>query len=231
MNRIASLTVSLALGLLITVLLPAGAAHAAAYRYWGYFQWDGSAWQFATKGADQVKPEDGSVEGWRFATATVDSTRTPRVEGVSFDEICAGTDAEAGKKRVAVVIDYGRPADNADNTEPPEPVAHCASVDAQASGLEVLGAVADVRTDKALVCGVDGFPATGCGGEVKQVSEDAKAPDTPVELGSADESSDAATKPAASDDGPGAGTWIGIGVAVLAVLGLGAAALLRRRDA
>jgi len=218
-------------GLLLALVLPVGAAHAVAFRYWGYFQWDGSAWQFATKGPDQVKPADGSVEGWRFATASEDSTRTPRVEDVSFDEVCADTEAEDGRKRVAVVLDYGRSADAEDGNTPPEPRAECASVAENASGLEVLGSVAEVRTEKALICGVDGHPATGCGGEVKQVSAAAEAPDEPVELASEESpaNDDAEATGADTDDGPGVGTWVGIGVVVLVALGLGLTALRRRR--
>jgi hypothetical protein len=238
MNRIASLSVlgarrsalAVVLGLLVALVLPASAANAAAYRYWGYYQWDGSTWQFASKGPDQLKPADGSVEGWRFAVAAPDSTRLPRVE-VSFDEVCAGTDAASGKKRVAVVIDYGRAADSEDGATPPEPIAECASVDAAATGLEVLGAVADVRADKGLVCGLDGYPATGCGGEVKSVSAAAKAPDQPVTLAPEDSASADTRTAAADDDGVDTGTLVGIGAVVVALAGLGTAALLRRRQA
>ena len=217
-------------GLVLALVVPVGAANAVAYRYWGYFQWDGSTWQFATKGPDQVKPADGTVEGWRFATASEDSTRTPRVEQVSFDDICGDTEAESGKKRVAVVVDYGRSADTEDGSTPPDPKAECASIAEDASGLEVLGSVADVRTDKALVCGVDGHPATGCGGEVKQVSAAAQAPDEPVELASdQSKATDSQATKAETDNGPGVGTWVAIGVVVLVALGIVLTALRRRQ--
>lgn len=222
--RFAALTITV--GLLLAVLLPAAAANAAAYRYWGYFQLDGDTWGFATKGPDQTKPADGSVEGWRYAVGTEGSTRLPRVQ-VTFDEICDDTEAESGKKRVAVVIDYGRKADTADNTEPPAPVGRCASVDTQASGAEVLAAVAEVRTKDSLVCAIDENPASGCGEEVKTVSAEAKAPDTQVELRT-DASEDAGSTPA--DDDSSTGTFVGIGVVALALAAL-ALALLRRRSA
>ncbi|HET7684720.1 MAG TPA: SCO2322 family protein [Marmoricola sp.] len=242
MNRIASLSITAVrratlaavlaavLGLLVALVLPVAAANAAAYRYWGYYQWDGSAWQFASKGPDQLKPADGAVEGWRFAVTTPDSSRTPRVEA-TFDEVCGDTAAESGKKRVAVVIDYGRSADSEDGSTPPEPVAECASVDTAATGLEVLGAVADVRAEKGLVCGLDGYPASGCGGEVKTVSAAAQAPDQPVELAPQSDSADTSGAAEPEDDGVGTGTWIGIGVVVVALAGLGTAAVLRRRQA
>jgi len=53
-------------------------AHAAAYRYWGFYQLSDGAWTFAQKGPDQTVPKDGSVEGWRFAVADEASTRYPR---------------------------------------------------------------------------------------------------------------------------------------------------------
>ena len=132
------------LGLVVAVLLPA-AADAAAYRYWGYYQLSGSAWQFASTGPAQTTPADGSVEGWRFAVGTEDDTRFPRATP-SFEDLCGDTAAKSGSKRVAVVIDYGRPADTSDNRKPPAPVGKCAVVATAATGLEVLSKVAEVRS-------------------------------------------------------------------------------------
>jgi hypothetical protein len=219
---------ALLLGLVLALLLPAAAASAAAYRYWGYYQLSGNTWNFATKGADQIVPVDGSVEGWRFAVGSEETSRFPRATP-SFAEICGHTKSAAGEKRVAVVLDYGRPADTADNSQPPAAVGRCAVVAAAATGLEVLSKVADVRSDKALICGIDGFPATGCGDEVKTVSDEAKAADTPVtlKLPSAAKSS----SPAKADDGDShTGTYVGIGVAVLAALAVGVAAIRRRES-
>jgi hypothetical protein len=222
----AGAAIVLVLGLLLAVLLPAGAASAAAYRYWGYYQLNGSTWEFATTGPDQTTPADGGVEGWRFAVGTEEVTRFPRATP-TFDDVCGETEAETGKKRVAVVIDYGREADTADNTEPPAAAGRCAVVDDEATGLEVLSAVADVRTGDGLVCGIDEFPATGCGDEVKTVSAEAEAADTPVtlELPEADK-----TAAVSDDDDSNAGTYIGIGVVLLAGLGVGYA-VSRRRSA
>src|SRR3954453_4735022 len=78
-TRVARLCgVALLLGVAAALLLPSGAADAAAYRYWGYYQLSGTTWQFAATGPDQTKPADGAVEGWRFAVGTEDSTRYPR---------------------------------------------------------------------------------------------------------------------------------------------------------
>lgn len=219
-------------GVLAALVLPVGAAHAAAYRFWGYYSWDGTAWQFASKGPDQLQPADGAVEGWRYAVGDDSSTRFPRTTDVDFEEICAGTEAEEGKKRVAVVLDFGRAADTADGATPPEPEARCASVPADATGLDVLGAVAEVRTDKSLVCGVDGHPATGCGEEVASVSAAAQAADEPVAFATPDASD--ATAPAADagdEAGTSTATWLGIAIVVLVALSVGLTALRRRRSA
>ncbi|HEV7147500.1 MAG TPA: SCO2322 family protein [Pedococcus sp.] len=212
---------SLIAALFVALVAPAGAANAAAYRFWGYFQLKGTSWQFATKGPDQLTPANGSVEGWRFAVAGDTETRAPRVTP-TFDAICGATKADSAHKRVAVVIDYGRPADQADGSQPPAPVGRCASVAPAATGAEVLAAVATVRSEKGLVCGVDNRPATGCGDPVKQVSAAAAAPDTHTTL------APKATSATTGSSGSGAGHYAGIGVVVLALLALGGV-LLRRR--
>lgn len=221
MTRTIRLAVALFIGLGVTLMLPAGAANAAsAYRYWSYFHASGTTWEYYPKGPAETKPADGSVEGWRFAVQT--DPRAPRAT-VTFDDVCGDTKAASGKKRVAVVIDYGRAADSAGGAEPPAPVAKCASVPAAATGQEVLVAVADLRQDKGLICGIDGYPATGCGDEVKQPSAEVAAADTPVTL-----------KPAAkattenADDGSNTGTYVGIGIAAVVVIAVGAVALRRR---
>jgi MYXO-CTERM domain-containing protein len=220
--------VAVLLGLIAGIMLPAGAADAAAYRYWGYYQLSGDTWQFATKGPDQTNPADGSVEGWRFAVGTEDVTRFPRATA-TFDKVCGDTEAVTGKKRVAVVIDYGRAADTADNTEPPAPVARCAQVATSATGLEVLSKVAEVRASKGLICGINGFPGSGCGDAVKTVSAEAKAADTPVTL--TFPTHEGAGDAAKSGDDSHTGTYVGIGVAVLAAAAVALAAVRRRRGA
>jgi hypothetical protein len=222
---------SLVAAVLVALVVPAGSASAAAYRYWGYYQLNGTSWQFAPKGPDQITPADGSVEGWRFAVAGESDTRAPRVTP-TFDAVCGDTKADPAKKRVAVVIDYGRPADQEDGSTPPAPVAKCASVPTAATGAEVLAAVATVRAEKGLVCALDGRPATGCGTPVKEVSAAAAAPDTPVTLATkapkASHASAASSKEAA--DGSSSGLkYAGIGVVIVVLIGLGVLALRRRQ--
>ena len=220
-------------GVLLALVLPAAAASAAAYRYWGYFTLSSGTWQFATEGQDQTKPADGSIEGWRFAVGDEGDTRMPRATP-SFEDLCAATEASAGKKRVGVVIDYGRTADTADGTEPPAAKGECALVDETATGSQVLAAVASVRSDKGLVCAVDQFPDTGCGDPVKTVTAEAKAADTPVELvlPSTEKASDtaAASSPTSEDSSSArTGTLIAVVVVVLLALGIAVLLLVRRR--
>lgn len=171
-------------------------AQAVSYRYWGFYQLTDGKWAFAQKGSDQVTPADGSVEGWRFAVGDASASRLPRAVA-DFGQICARTPAQQGKKRVGLVIDYGRAADNADpakGAEAPAPKAVCAVVAADSSSTEVLKAAAELRTEKGLVCAVDGYPAAGCGAEVKDqdLTPAAKAGDKAITLpvpGAADASS------------------------------------------
>jgi hypothetical protein len=145
------------------VALLAAPAAAAAYRFWGYFQWDGTTWVFARQAPAETVPADGAVEGWRFAVGDEAATKLPRAAG-DFALICGDTAAADGQKRVAVVVDYGTPADAAEGAgEPPAARGACAVVDEQATGSETLAAVADQRVENGLVCGVDGWPASGCG--------------------------------------------------------------------
>ncbi len=174
-----------ALGALVAVLVPATSASAANYQYWGYYQLTNNAWSFSQKGPAETTPAEGAVEGWRWAIddGTGATPRTPRAV-VTFDTVCGQVPAESGKKRVAVVVDYGRPADGDASVTPPEPTADCAVVATAATGAEVLASVATVRNDTGgLVCGINDYPATGCGGQVATLTDAQKAADTSVTIG------------------------------------------------
>ncbi|MFP5346246.1 MAG: SCO2322 family protein [Actinomycetes bacterium] len=204
-------------------------AATAGYRFWGYFQQVDGAWEFAQTGPADTKPQDGAVEGWRFAAAASDDPRFPRAIP-AFADVCGNTKATGGEKRVAVVLDYGRVADNADGAEPPKPRAACAVVRESGTGSDVLAAVAEVRTGEGgLTCAVDGFPATGCGDPVNPLPAVAVAPDEQVQLTGVrtDDSNDATDGAESSDGGPGTALWVGVGAVVLAAV-IGFAALRRR---
>jgi hypothetical protein len=202
-------------------------AQAAAYRYWGFYELSNGAWVFAQKGPDQTVPADGSVEGWRFAVGDEQSTRLPRAV-LTFDQLCGATPAAAGQKRVGLVVDFGRPADAADGTTPPAPTALCAGVPTDATSTDVLAKAGALRTEKGLVCGVAGYPAADCGGEVKEVSAAAKAADTPVTIAAPADATKApaadatpiSAQPTAQATSTSAGTVAAYVIAVLAVLAL-----------
>jgi hypothetical protein len=164
--------------------IAAAPAQAASYRYWGYFHLTKGAWAFAQTGAAQSTPANGAVEGWRFAVADESSIRAPRATP-TFAALCTGTAIKAGSKRVALVIDFGRAADSADGATPPAPKASCVTVPEKATGADILVAGgATLRLSKALDCAIDGWPATGCGDPVANVSAAAARPDTKITIAS-----------------------------------------------
>ncbi|MDN5767873.1 MAG: hypothetical protein L0H96_16770 [Humibacillus sp.] len=234
----------LALALLLAAAFAAltvAPAQAAAYRYWGFYQQTDAKWVFAQKGSDQTTPKDGSVDGWRFAVGDTSSSRLPRATP-TFAQICANTPAQSDKKRVGLVIDFGRSADSADGATPPDPEAVCAVVATGATSTDVLRAAGDLRMEKGLICGVAGYPASGCGAEVKDVSAEAKAPDTAVTL-TLPTASASSTPGATSPDtgapavatttttGSSTGTTIAYVVAALALIALIAFLVARSRAA
>ncbi|MFC8537400.1 SCO2322 family protein [Streptomyces sp. NPDC057249] len=223
MSRLARALVLLVVGAVLA-LLGAGTAQAAGYRYWSYWEGSASGWSYATQGPSLVRPEDGSVQGFRFSVSadSQDASRPRRAP--DFAKICADTPAKDGSKRVAVVIDPGTAADAPDGETPPPPRTACARVAKDASGAEALAAVAKpLRYDtSAMLCAISGYPATGCG---EQVSGDG---DTPAGGSKTPTPASAASAGGHGDDGgPSAGVLVGIGAVLL--LGIAAVAQARRR--
>lgn len=182
----------------IALILPSTAHAASVYRYWGYFHLDKGAWTFAQTGPDGAKPADGAVEGYRYAVGDMTTTHVPRAL-LTFDAICAATAPKADTKRVGVVIDFGRDADARDaGAQVPTPFAACAQVPTAATGSDILKAVSQVRVEGGLVCGIDGYPATGCSDTLAAVPAAAKAADTPITIAVG---SGSATAAASSDAG------------------------------
>ncbi|MGI5468491.1 SCO2322 family protein [Streptomyces sp. CA-132043] len=210
--------------------LAAVPAHADEYRYWSFWTADApahgkSAWSYATEGPSTARPEDGGAVGFRF-TVSADSARaaTPRATA-DFDAVCGGTKTADGRKRVAVVVDFGTAADAPKGETPPAAREKCARVPEDASAGEALAAVAaPLRYDSsALLCAISGFPAKGCaeqaGGTGKE-SSDASSP-------GAGATDDGASDGDTGAGGPSAGL-IG-GIAAVAVLGAAAVWQARRR--
>ncbi|MGW7101622.1 SCO2322 family protein [Streptomyces sp. NPDC054838] len=209
MRRLAALAG--ALGVLFT-LLAASPALASSYRYWSF--WDGGAkgpWTYATQGTS-ARPADGTVQGFRFAVskdAGAEASR-PRTEP-DFAALCADTPAVAGKKRVALVIDFGLPGDSPSGEAPPQggPRTACAQVAPEATTAEALASVAKPLryNNAALLCAISGYPGQGCGEPLAEGAQDAPK-----------------TAPT-GDGGPSAGLLAGIA----AVAALAAAAVWQSR--
>ncbi|APY88552.1 hypothetical protein DCW30_31455 [Streptomyces alfalfae] len=220
MTRVRARRGRLTAGLLLAALLgvlAAAPASAAGYRYWSFWDRDGDAWTYASQGPGTARPDDGDVQGFRFAVSA-DSADATRPRGPArFRDICAGTPAEDGRKRVALVIDYGRAQDAPGGEHPPERRTACARVAEDATSAEALASVAKpLRYDsKALLCAIDGYPKTGCG---EQVSGDGGRKKATADT--------AADTEAGSDDG---GPSVGLIAGVAAVALLGGAALWQTR--
>ncbi|MFG2935755.1 SCO2322 family protein [Streptomyces sp. NPDC048282] len=143
-------------------------AQAVGYRYWSFWERDGSRWTYAAQGPSTARPADGSVEGFRFAVSE-DSADASQPRGTAdFGSICGGTDAVAGKKRVGLVVDFGTTADAPSGERPPARRTACAVVATDATTAEALAAVAKpLRYDaNALLCAIAGYPEKGCGEKV-----------------------------------------------------------------
>lgn len=205
------------------ILLGAGGAQAAGYRYWSFWESDGKSWAYATQGPSLVRPDDGTVQGFRFAVSedSADAHR-PR-HAPDFGAICASTPAKDGAKRVALVIDPGTAEDAPDGERPPAPRTACAQVAPDASSAEALASVAKpLRYDSsAMICAISGYPKTGCG---EQVSGDGDGSGKPTDAPSPS-SAPATDDGSGSGGGPSAGLLLGIG----AVLLLGVAAVFQAR--
>ncbi|MGC0377591.1 hypothetical protein RKD28_005107 [Streptomyces sp. SAI-229] len=163
------------LAALLPLLAGAGRAGAAGYRYWSFWEQDGTAWTYATQGPSLARPADGDVHGFRFSVSENSADATKPRGTADFDTICAKTPAADGRKRVALVIDFGTPADAPSGETPPAGRTACARVPEDATTAEALASVAEpLRYDtNALLCAIAGYPEKGCG---EQVSTEEKAP-------------------------------------------------------
>ncbi|GGV38081.1 hypothetical protein GCM10010277_25040 [Streptomyces longisporoflavus] len=198
-------------------LLAAAPAQAAGYRYWSFWDRDGSSWAYASQGPGTARPDDGAVQGFRFSVSE-DSKDAAKPRGAGdFDTICAKTPAEDGRKRVALVIDFGTPGDAPDGETPPEPRTACARIADDATSADAIAAVAKPLRygSNALLCAIADYPKSGCG---EQVAGDG-------------ESEGAEKKASASEESGSGGPSVGLiaGVAAIAVLGAAALWQARRR--
>ncbi|MEV4938857.1 SCO2322 family protein [Streptomyces zaomyceticus] len=207
-----------AAGALLTLTAVAAApAQAAGYRYWSYWESDGAKpWAYATQGPATARPAEGDAIGFRFAISSgTDDTSLPSA-APDFAKICGDVEKKDGTKRVAVVVDFGGPADAPPGDTPPaKPVqVGCAQVREDATSAEALATVAKpLRYDSAaMLCGIAGYPARGCG---EQVAEKAPVSAAPTASASAGEN--------------GGGPSLGVLAGGAAVLALGGAAVWKAR--
>ncbi|RII16985.1 hypothetical protein DSC45_14575 [Streptomyces sp. YIM 130001] len=210
----------LAAGLL--AVLCAMPAQAAGYRYWSFWdRGDDGAWAYASQGPSVAQPDDGAVQGFRFSVSE-DSADAAKPRGTAgFGTICDGTPAQDGRKRIALVIDFGTAKDAPGGAKPPGRRTACARIAEDGTSADALAAVAKpLRYDNnALLCAIAGYPRTGCGEQVAGEGEATGSPDA----------SASASGTEAEDDGGGGGPAVGIVVGVGAVLVLGAGAVWQAR--
>lgn len=199
-------TTALVLAVLLLLLGTAGQAQAVGYRYWSFWDLTGGRWTYATQGPSTARPSDGDVQGFRFAVSEDSQQASKPRGGTDFASICAKSPAQQGKKRVALVIDFGTPTDAPSGETPPSPRTACARVLSDATSAEALASVAKpLRYDtNALLCAIAGYPSTGC----------------------ADQISTTTAKPKPTDQG---GPSLGLLAGAAAVAALGGAAIWQSR--
>jgi hypothetical protein len=149
-------------------MAPSNAA-TKGYRYWGYFQAAPGAttWTAAMTGPT-VDIKDGAVEGWSFVFSSDDIPSVAPSVKPDFAAICAKTKATAGKKRIALVVDFGNKAYAPAGEKVQKTITRCVTTAMSSQGIDVLGQVVKVRADKSgLICGFNGYPKKECGAEIK----------------------------------------------------------------
>ena len=162
--------ISLVIVLITSLFTPTANAADTGWRYWGYFQAAPGAtkWTPAMTGPT-VNVADGAVEGWAFTFSSdaIPDAKAPKV-APSFSTICGKTKAVAGKKRVAVMVDFGSAVLRPKGEATPRLIQKCVVADKSALGIDVLGLAVKVRAEgSGFICGLNGYPAKECGVEIK----------------------------------------------------------------
>ncbi len=156
---------ALAAALAVAGAVGAAPAYATSYRYWTYWSGSGNDWTFSAVGPAGATPADGTVQGWRFAVTegVRGQGNAPRLApAAAFRQFCGATPPAAGRKRVAVVLDFGDPADAPPGQSPPPARGTCVVAAPAATGAQLLSDAVTVRTDRGLVCALAGYPAGEC---------------------------------------------------------------------
>ncbi|MFB6812302.1 SCO2322 family protein [Streptomyces sp. NPDC056387] len=218
MRRRALTPLVLAFGVLLT-LLASSPALAASYRYWSFWEGTAAQWQYATQGPSTARPADGAALGFRFAVSRDAAAEAAKPRAAAdFAAVCGGTTAVEGRKRIAVVVDFGLPADAPAGDAAPQdtPRTACAQVAPDATAAEALAEVAKPLryNSAALLCAVSGYPKQGCG---EPIADDGPQPEAGPK-----------PKPSAPSDG-GPSTGLLAGLAAVATLAAAAVWQSRRR--
>ncbi len=162
---------------------------ATAYRYWTYYVAapGTAAWTYSQRGPAAEHPQDGEVQGWRFAIqADRSGGLIPRLSP-DFAKLCGAQQPQSGKVRVGIVLDFGV-ADDAPAAErpPASVVTGCVQVADGANGVDVLDAAVgagNVRIGQGLICGINGYPRSECADVVaapKPAAHKSASPKAPV---------------------------------------------------
>lgn len=208
-----------ALALLLSPLATGTARAADGYRYWGYYQETNGAWAYAQTAPASTDVADGSVQGWRYAVAGMSSVRPPRAKP-AFNEVCQKVRPVTDHKRVAVIVDPGTREDAPQGSTPGPMTATCVVAPKDATATQVLQLATTVRTDPSgMICGVGGYPATGCADPVRNITVPASEAPVVPQL----------TDPA-GDVAPGTPGWVwGVVGGIVVVLAGGGVIVARKR--
>lgn len=232
--RTASVLLAALLAPVLLIGTGSSAQAADIYRYWTYFTVADGEFVASMEGPGSTVPTDGGTEAYRYA-APEDYTKPnlPRADlsEVTFETVCAETEAAEGEKRVAVLVDYGVEADQAEGDELPAPEAACAVVPEDATGLQTLqAAVPDLRTKKSsfgpMLCAINGYPTEGCADVVAESGTPADGEPVEFAVAGAEDSADAGAETPEGDTGNGP-LLVGLAV-VVAALAAGGVLLSRR---
>jgi len=148
----------------LTTAVFAAPVEASEFRYWTYWTSTEKGWSFSPLGPAFRPADESIVEGWRLAVTGVDATTPPRVEVADvYDRACGNVVPQSGILRIAVILDYGTSADAPSGESPPRLVIACTEVPDGATGFDALKSITDIRSERGFVCGLSGYPATGCG--------------------------------------------------------------------
>lgn len=213
----------------------APARDSGSYRYWSFWEESESGgWKYATEGPSVLRPEDGTVLGFRFALSENSGDAAKPRGRAGFGAVCERTGAKKDRKRIALSIDFGTSAHAPRGETPPKARTVCAQVADDASAAEALAAAAKPLryNSEALLCAIDGYPERGCGEQVSGEEKDSGNGRHSGNDNGSDKDSDkdsSGESGGKGDGGLGPVAGIGAGIAGVAVLAAAAVRQSRRR--